>query len=155
MVVPQISLNLISGPRLDIDGFELSFKDGKGLIRKGNHIIRGYLYKNLYFCNLSDFVINRQLTNPVSNLAHEQIRVAPQIKVLPTPASQRPQKKLPTISSSADLELLHKRFGHASIEAIVKGLRDKTITGYTVEAKRTDGKYSLQNGVCNKCMLTK
>jgi hypothetical protein len=67
MVVPQISLNLISGPRLDIDGFTLSFKDGIGIIRKGNHIIRGYLYKNLYFCNLSDFVIDRQLTNPVSN----------------------------------------------------------------------------------------
>jgi hypothetical protein len=75
--------------------------------------------------------------------------------VLPTPASQRPQKKLPVISSSADLELLHKRFGHASIEAIVKGLKDKTINGYTVEAKRTDGKYSLQNGVCDKCMLSK
>ncbi len=41
MVVPQISLNLISGPRLDIDGFTLSFKDGIGIIGKGNHIIRG------------------------------------------------------------------------------------------------------------------
>ncbi len=35
IVIPQILPNLISGPRLDIDGVELRFKDGIDIIRKG------------------------------------------------------------------------------------------------------------------------
>jgi histone deacetylase 1/2 len=51
---------------------------------------------------------------------------------------------------------MHKRFGHANIESIVKGLKDQTIKGYDVSIKRgRSGKYELLNGKCDCCMYSK
>jgi hypothetical protein len=64
-------------------------------------------------------------------------------------------KKPTIISTKLDVELLHKRFGHASIEDVISGLKNGAITGFTIDAKRHHGKYQLQNGVCIACMKAK
>ena len=51
---------------------------------------------------------------------------------------------------------MHKRFGHANIESIVKGLKDQTIQGYDVSIKRgRSGKFELLNGKCDCCIYSK
>ena len=51
---------------------------------------------------------------------------------------------------------MHKRFGHANIKSIVKGLKDQTIKGYDVSIKRgRSGKFELLNGKCDCCMYSK
>jgi hypothetical protein len=67
-----------------------------------------------------------------------------------TPISKPHFKPQRTLSTREDLELMHKRFGHANIESIVKGLKDQTIKGYDVSIKRgRSGKYELLNGKCS------
>jgi hypothetical protein len=58
-------------------------------------------------------------------------------------------KRASIISTCLDVELLHKRFRHASIEdIIITALHSGAITGYDVDAMRENGKYQLQNGIC-------
>ena len=165
MVVPNISLNLISGSQLDKQGYTLKFANGKGTIRKGSHVITCTLHNDLYYCNLTDFLVKPQDTTRsnfvqpnTKTLEVETVRnpIPTVIDRLITPASKPQLKPQRTISTSKDLELLHKRFGHANVESIVKGLKDQTIKGYDVTAKRSlNGKFALLNGKCDCCMQSK
>jgi hypothetical protein len=67
MVVPNITLNLISGPHLDILGFSMRFANGRGTIRRGRHVIQCILKDGLYYCNLKDFLQSQEGTE-YSNL---------------------------------------------------------------------------------------
>lgn len=121
---------------------------------KGDHTIVAELHNNLYYCCIKDFIHPRHALNSgyhvdtTTSVPHTSARV-------PTPASKPKLKKLPTISSSKHLELIHKRFGHINVEAIIKGLQDHTIKGFDVDLKRENGKFQLQNGICEQCMLGK
>ena len=53
------------------------------------------------------------------------------------------------------MELLHRRLGHGVLENTVSGLQNQRITGYKVEAKCSNGKWEMENGVCEPCMLGK
>jgi len=165
MVVPSITLNLISGARLDKQGYTLKFANGRGTIRKGTHVIRCVCYNDLYFCNLKDFLVIPEDLK-CNNLVPTSIKLPEDVlkstskptvtERLVTPATKPKYKPQRTISTTADLELLHKRFGHANIDSIVKGLKDKTIKGYDVTLKRSrTGKFELLNGKCECCMLSK
>ena len=68
MVVPNITLNLISGPRLDIPlGFSMRSANERGTIRRGRHFFRCILIDGLYYCNLKDFLQPHECTE-YSNL---------------------------------------------------------------------------------------
>ena len=134
-----MSLNLISGSCLERDGYYLTVKHSKCNIHdlRGDIIFSARLHDGLYCCNLADIV--------KIGCKKENKNRAAVAKV----------KKPSVISSKADVELLHKRFGHASTEDVIAGLKNGTITGYKVDAKREGGKYQLQNGVCSTCMRAK
>ena len=157
VVVPKITLNLISGPCLDLDGYKVVFERGIGTITKGTHAVKCYLYRKLYYCNLKDFIIP-STTDDIGNLVqHRPDRANPVqvstpipsvVKQLITPETARVLKPSKALRSAEDLELMHKRFGHANIESIVKGLKDQTIKGYDVLVKRSSdtGRYELPSG---------
>ena len=166
MVVPKITLNLISGGRLDKQGYSMKFANGRGTIRKGRHIIRCILHNGLYFCNLKDFLTIPETVAGCNHVQLKRTKLPEAVRKrtmkhkvstrLITPASKPKFKAQRTISTNADLELIHKRFGHANIESIVKGLKDRTIKGYDVALKRgLTGKFELPNGTCECCMLSK
>lgn len=56
-------------------------------------------------------------------------------------------KNQSTIATDANIELLHKRMGHANVTNILEGLHAGTVTAYTVTAKRVKNKWVLQNGL--------
>jgi hypothetical protein len=58
-----------------------------------------------------------------------------------------------TIAIAADIELMHKRMGHADVTSILEGLKTGTVTGYEVTAKRVKNKWVLNNGLCKDCIL--
>jgi hypothetical protein len=139
MVVSNITLNLISGPRLDIFlGFSMRFANRRGTIHRGRHLIRCILKDG----NLKDFLQPQECTE-YSNLVQPNYKL-PMIELtgahlptvterLITPVSKthfKPQRT--QLSTREDLELMHKRFSNANIESIVKGLKDQTIKGYDV-----------------------
>ena len=139
LIVPKMSLNLISGSRLEKDGYYLTVRSSKCNIHdhRGAVIFSAILHDGLYCCNLADLV---KVCNDL-----DKKNIAAVAKV----------KKMAVISTKLDVELLHKRFGHASTEDIISGLKNGTIKGYTVDVKRECGKYQLQNGLCSVCMRAK
>ena len=139
LYVPKMSLNLVSGSALERDGFSLTVKDAKCNIlnHKGDIVFTAPLRDGLYCFQMSDFI--KQCTNQRTSDMSMVAKV----------------KKPTTIATPLDIELLHKRFGHASTEDVVTGLKNGTITGFTVSAKRHNGAYQLQNGVCTTCMKAK
>ena len=96
---------------------------------------------------------------PNSKLPTVEVAGAPLHTVterLITPVSKPHFKPQRTLSTREDHELMHKRFGHANIESIVKGLQDQTIKGYDVSVKRgRSGKFELLNGKCDCCIYSK
>ena len=84
MVVPNITLNHISGPRLDIPlGFSMRFANGRGPIRRGRHFIRCILKDGLYYCNLKDFLQPQECTE-YSNLVQPNSK-SPMIELAGAP----------------------------------------------------------------------
>jgi hypothetical protein len=134
-----MSLNLISGSMLERVGYALLVLDSKCriLTNKGEHIYTAHLVDGLYVWMLKNFLATTECQST------------------PLTAMVSRVKQPSVISSRLDVELLHKRFGHANIEDIVSGLRTGAITGYTVDVKRENGKYQLQNGLCTTCMKAK
>ena len=140
LIVPKMSLNLVSGAELEKAGYFLLVKNSECTIYhlRGEKIFTAKLLNGLYCFLMKDFL--ECCSNRTSKV--ESTMVA---KV----------KKPSVISSKLDIELLHKRLGHASIEDIMGGLKNGTISGYTIDTKRENGKYQLQNGVCTTCMKAK
>ena len=146
MIVPQMTVNLISVSKLDLMGYYVLVKDQRCTITKGTSIIlSGPLINGLYQTTLSAFLPRLQVANTV---------------LLPTKSvsgsrSRGVVKSNPLIASALDIELLHKRVGHASVTNVLEGLKTGAVTGYTVTAKRINKKWVLQNGECEHCMMGK
>ncbi len=167
VVVPKITLNLISGPCLDLDGYKAVFERGIDTITKGTHVVKCYLYKKLYYCSLKDFIIP-SITDDIGNLVqHRPYRAKPVqvstpipsvVKQLITPETACELKPSKALRSAENLELMHKCFGHANIESIVKSFKDQTIKEYHVLVTRssdTTERYELPSGKCECCLTAK
>ena len=115
-----MSLNLISGSKLEKAGCGIVVHNGKCDIinLKGEVLFSTKLVDGLYGFFLKDFLIacDTTHTKAVTMVARA--------------------KKASMISTRLDVELLHKRFGHASIDDLITGLQAGAITGYSVDAKR-------------------
>ncbi len=99
MVVPNITLNHISGLRLDILGFSMRFANGRGTIRRGRHVIQCILKDGLYYCNLKDFLQQSQEGTEYSNLVQPNSKLPTVTERLITPVSKphfKPQRTLST-----------------------------------------------------------
>jgi hypothetical protein len=127
LIVLKMSLNLISGSQLEQAGYILVVMNSRCDIfnSKKELIFTAHLYEGLYYFRLQDLI--DECGTSYSN------------KAMPAKV-----KKPTTITTSLDVELLHKRFGHASVEDIITGLKNGAISGYDVNIKRENGRYQLQ-----------
>jgi hypothetical protein len=146
MIVPQMTINLISGSKLDLLGYAIVIMNQEAKLVKGTQLIAtGHLINGLYHTNIADFIPRVNATY-IAQSSSKQVSSARSRGVI---------RKNPVIQTSRDIELLHKRIGHASVTNVLEGLQAGTVSGYTVTAKRTQKKWVLQNGVCEQCMLGK
>ena len=132
-----MSLNLISGSQLAKAGYEIIVRQSTcDILNKNKELVfTAHLLEGLYYFRLRDLL--------ASNTTITQ-------KAMPAKV-----KKSAAIKTPSDVELLHKRFGHASVEDIITGLKNGTISGFQVNTKRENGKYQLQNGICSTCIKAK
>ena len=145
MIVPKMTINLISASKLDLLGYAMIISDQKFKLIKGTKIhVSGPLLNGLYHTNLRDFLPKVNVTN-----------IALAKKLVSKTRSKSVIRKDPEIKTDRDVELLHKRIGHASVTNVIEGLKSGTLSGYTVTAKRIQKKWNLQNGICHNCMLGK
>jgi transposase InsO family protein len=146
MIVPKMTCNLISGSCLDVLGYALLLKDQRCQIIKDNIVIvSGPLTRGLYHTDLGHFLPR------INNIACTTSSKGSQSSNRATGVF----KKQSTIATAADIELMHKRMGHADVTSILEGLKTGTVTGYEVTAKRVKSKWVLNNGLCKHCMLGK
>ena len=140
LIVPQMSLNLISASALEKIGYSLTVANSQCdlMNAEGTKVFTAILVDGLYCFILKDLIRACD-----SSITAQQLSMVARVK------------KPSVISTKLDVELLHKRFGHASVEDIMSGLRHGAITGFVIDAKREHGKYQLQNGVCSTCMKAK
>ena len=107
-------------------------------------IVKGPLIRGLYHVKLTDFI-------PADHIAN----IAIASKQSSGTRSRGVVRNNPEIKTALDIELLHKRIGHANVNNVLEGLKFGTVSGYTVTAKRIQKKWLLQNGICEQCMLGK
>jgi hypothetical protein len=146
MIVPKVSVNIISSSKLDLLGYTQIIENGHYNILKGSKLeAKGPLIKGLYQVRLHDFISDAYkyvFTVGTSSKGHSK-------------RSRGVLKRQPEIKTAMDIELLHKRVGHANITNVLEGLQAGTVSGYAVTAKRINKKWTLQNGVCTQCILGK
>jgi hypothetical protein len=107
LIVAKISLNLISGSRLEKAGYTLhAYHCECDIINfKGEIIFTAKSVDNLYVFNLKDLLAASYSLN------HKAAAYVTRAKLVSF------------ILTRLDVELLHKRFGHASVDDIITGLR--------------------------------
>ena len=140
LYVPGLQRNLISVSALTRAGHELLFRRGDVLI---DGMVFGQLSNNLYVASPSSFLSNSvdeqalvsDIDSDDSAFADDRVKLASQ----PLPHLRR------------DIELLHRRYGHADIEMIKRLVLSQAVTGLAV----TDRAANPNTFHCEACAINK
>jgi hypothetical protein len=118
MIVPQMAINLISGSKLDFLGYAILVMNQQAkLVKETQLIATGYLINGLYHTKLADFIPRVNATYIVQSSG----------KQVSSTRSRGVIRKNPVIKTSRDIELSHKRIGHASVTSVLEGLQAGTV----------------------------
>lgn len=110
LYVPSLHETLWSVSKLDKDGFDVNFSQGKVVITKDNKVVgEGNLINDLYYIKLPKHT-ERDLLSIVKQ-------------------GSAPRKLKSTQLGDDPLQQLHRRWGHASENVIKNGLKHKSIMG--------------------------
>jgi hypothetical protein len=125
MIVPKVSVNIISSSKLDLLGYTQIIKDGQYNILKGDKsVAKGPLIKGLYQVRLHDFTYD----------AYKYVFTVGTSSKTYSRRGRGVYKRQAEIKTAMNIELLHKRVGHANITNVLKGLQAGTVSGHTVHS---------------------